>query len=922
MPRILILCLLPVFVNVTRAQSGIDLAAGPIEVTQTIQDLKNSVRLVANKRTFVRFHATAPGGSARASAVLRVTANNKEVVLSPVNPGGEIEVLPTPDRGVRDQAFLFELPDGSRSGSVSLRAEVNPAVEGRRNPEETNVDNNVTTATVNFEAVPKFSLVIYNLGYSQEGQTFYAPDTHLHQMLRWIQKAWPVSDIHYSLRREFHNGGVPNCEQVNTFLASKRTWDLQSPASGINESTRYYGMVSSGGEFMRGCADDLPGMVSSGPTGVPGNDDSMFGRWIPDISWGGLYGGHEVAHNMGRYHAEFCDAKAGKPFPFPQGGISPADAGADAVYGFDAEFGTVLGPDWRDNLTYCAKQWNSPFTYHGILDAIQQDLRPRKTFQDLQAETPQDRFLIVGTIYVDENRAELYPLFVIPGSHEVKTHSEGNYTIVLRGAGNRELLRWRFTPEVMDEESAPVPPGMITEHVTAEHALEVDELVPFVAGVTRVDLENPQGSILTSLSAGVNPPAVSITAPRAGTVLSGDSTILNWTASDPDGDRLTFDVQYSRDNGVTWEIVDEFITDRSLNIDTLNLQVSERAQFRVWASDGLHSTGATVSVVVPNRPPDVKILSPAGGEVITAGQPLHFQSEVYDVDSGNLEPSQMRWASSLEGVLGTGESVTAASLRVGLHTITLTADDGSGGITSATVPVLVRPAGSRASNTTRIAQVAGGGGLTTTLTLRNPSSTASTGGFILFFGADGKPLGTIVKDSVVPFLLTPSGTFTFSTNPQTASTPGYATLLSYDPIAASVSYSGPSLGVASGDASAAGAFGFRAAVERNRSAGRDAGISVVNVGNTFVHLVLSLVDSDGQVLNLQKSFEMAPGQQVNRQFSELFPELPNFRGTLRIGNLADTALPGRILTATVLQYGGGRLSVVPLDVLTKGEQGN
>ncbi len=912
------------FATTVKAQTNTtDLAANALEVTQGIQDLRNSVRLVANKRTFVRFHVSSQGGSARTTATLRVTAAGKEpAVLSPINPGGDIEVVSNPDRGARDSAFLFEIPDGFKTGTVSLRGEVNPVTASRgRSPEETSYDNNAVEVTITFETVPTLRLVIYNIGYSVEGETFFAPDEHLLQMISWIRKAWPVSDVRYALRRELIGNKLPTCGEVNSFLASKRVWDLQNPNSSVTPNTRYYGMVSEGGGFMRGCADGLPGLVSSGPTGVPRDNDGFFGRWLlPDISWGGFYGGHEVAHNLDRFHAEFCDAKAGAPFPYPDGSISPTPAGSDAIYGFDIDTQAIYGPNWKDNMTYCPLQWNSKFTYHGLMDGIQKNVLPEATkmLLELKAEAraeqpPQDRLLVVGAIHPDKNFAELDPMFIIPNAREVKVHTNGTYAIVLRNAANSELLRYRFNPDVMDEESDP------TTHIEGEHELEITELVPYVEGTTRVDVEGPGGRLLATVKAGAARPSITVTSPRGGETLSGDTITVSWTASDPDGDPLYFDVQYSPDNGATWEMVDEFIVGHnSLTIDATDIVAGKQALFQVWASDGIHSSSDTVhaSFQVPNHPPTVKIVSPGSGTILIAGQTLSLRGSAYDIDAGSLPQNQLQWSSSLNGPLGNGDSVSVANLREGTHTITFTADDGAGGAASAAIQIIVRSATAPPLNTSRIGLVSGGSGFSTTITLRNPSSTATASGTIYFFSSNGKPLGGIVSNAVVPFSIPPSATFTFKTNPEGRQMTGYATIVS-DTVVPSVLLSVPGLGTLVTGPSPDSAYAFRAVgVNRSAGTGSDVGVSVVNVGTSPVRLIFSLVDLDGKALRNVNALQVAPGEQLNRLFSELFPELPNFRGTLRIGSLSG-GLPSKSISALVVQFGAGQFFEVSTFSYTK-----
>jgi hypothetical protein len=96
--------------------------------------------------------------------------------------------------------------------------------------------------------------------------------------------------------------------------------------------------------------------------------------WDTDGSYGDWYTGHELGHTFGRFHAEFCGAGGGGPYPFTNGQLANADG---AFVGFDvgdASRGIPMralpGVVWHDVMTYCASQWLSSFTYTGIRDRL------------------------------------------------------------------------------------------------------------------------------------------------------------------------------------------------------------------------------------------------------------------------------------------------------------------------------------------------------------------------------------------------------------------------------------------------------------------------------------------------------------------------------------------------------------------------
>ena len=220
--------------------------------------------------------------------------------------------------------------------------------------------------------------------------------------------------------------------------------------------------------------------------------------------------------------------------------------------------------------------------------------------------------------------------------------------------------------------------------------LFISELVPYQAGTTRVDIEGLGGTLLTSVSAGAGTPSVNVTSPNGGEVLTGSFTV-SWTASDPDGDPLNFNVQYSPDNGTTWEMVAQNVSKKSVDMDATNIVSGAQALFRVWASDGIHTASDTSNApfTVPNHAPIVAITAPDDGVTVTISQTLSLEATAYDIDTGTMDEGQLQWSSNADGLLGNGEQLSVVSLSEGTHTITFRADDGESGVATDTVQVNV-----------------------------------------------------------------------------------------------------------------------------------------------------------------------------------------------------------------------------------------
>lgn len=666
-----------------------DLVATGLEVTQGVQNLYNQVPLVAGKRTFVRFYVQSRNGYRWTYAHLHVRKGAQETIVKPIN---SINVSPQPHRDILYHAFLFELPNNPIDytvGEVSLTAEVNPITDwGVRVPEtDYSLSSNTISKNIAFEVVPPVNLVLYKVGYGPEEEPIYPSQFHLDRLSDWLRQAFPVDTLNIKQRSFYKSSSMPSCRDVNASLQIRMNMDTSEL-----EGTRYYGMMDDDGNYKpASCAADSPSFVASGWTGTPQYGNGIDYSWDTDGSYGDIEGGHEIAHMYGRYHAEFCGALAFNdrnlngvrdpgeeyppnyiPYPHPQGRISDYIVGSDAFYGFNIDTKAIYGPQWHDMMSYCPERWISDFNYKGLMEYFQRTLA-FPVASRLQNQV--DRLLVVGSIDATTKQATIQPLFVIPSASDLEQRVPGEYAIALRSAFGNVLARYPFTPE----------------QISDINSLFISELVPYVVGTMHVDIEGPGGILLKRISAGTAQPTITVTAPNGGETLTGDPITVSWIASDPDNDPLTFHVQYSPDNGITWETVAQNVTENSVKVDPSNIVAGTRSRFRVWVSDGIHTTSdiSDASFTVPNRVPTAQIIEPSSDVTIAAGETLGLVGKAYDVDTGTMDDARLEWRSNIDGLLGHGDRVSINSLSIGTHTLTFRADDGAGGMASDTIEVTV-----------------------------------------------------------------------------------------------------------------------------------------------------------------------------------------------------------------------------------------
>ena len=166
---------------------------------------------------------------------------------------------------------------------------------------------------------------------------------------------------------------------------------------------------------------------------------------------------------------------------------------------------------------------------------------------------------------------------------------------------------------------------------------------------------------------------------------------VTWTASDADNDPLTYLLEYSTDNGATWDLLGTNITQTHAAINLALLPGTAQGLFRVWASDGVNTSYDASNAVfsVPSKLPEITSLAPVSGTTYIVSQTVTLEGSAYDPEDNVLGDAQLQWTSSLQGVLGTGSVLQLTDLVVGTHVITLTATDSDNNTTTATTVITV-----------------------------------------------------------------------------------------------------------------------------------------------------------------------------------------------------------------------------------------
>ena len=93
----------------------------------------------------------------------------------------------------------------------------------------------------------------------------------------------------------------------------------------------------------------------------------------------------------------------------------------------------------------------------------------------------------------------------------------------------------------------------------------------------------------------------------------------------------------------------------------------------------------------PDQLPVAAIFHPGDGEIRKAGVAIPFIGEANDPQDGPIPGAMMIWTSDLEGMIGDGAQFDATLNELGVHTITLSAEDSDGNIGVASIEITIEP---------------------------------------------------------------------------------------------------------------------------------------------------------------------------------------------------------------------------------------
>ncbi len=691
-----------------------DLKPIHVEVTQAIQDKNNSVPLVYGKDTWIR--VTFDVGSAQdtlgpITGRIRFQYENGMPMSiydsymhnmgSPLLPSRN-QIVAVPASKFKDtkvnHTLNFLIPgnwtfDGPVFIEFLIRYDGPDVDESNNSPQRIKLVFHSTKLNLYF--VPVYGCRnSYIDGYSPCPPPV---KTDFKDAIKTVYKLYPVSKINRKYRSPHYYPWDPTSVLTSGLqLLHNLAW-IDLFIDDPYEEMKYYGMVCSELEpypsFMKRTSQTGMGHETVA-WGVRGRCNKQ------EQSLGGLSMAHEIGHtllgNQGFMYTEISDgigwlvpwaAHVPDKCPNHHGPFfenypnSTGNIDANGFFMEDSVEKIYNKKNYYDFMSYApcecndtSGQWVSTYIYKLLYKEIR-DLYSKK-----KSTTTETTCFVISGIIDQTNATFTHKCHKLELQVDTFDYSgTGSYSIELQDRSNNILFTRYFTNYYGNSDPTKVKDEIIS----------FNEIMPYYAATKRIVIKLG-GLIIKTIEVSSNKPLVTVTYPNGGESLNGLHTV-SWKASDADGDSLVFDILFSNDNGINWDVIEIGIKQTSFLWNVGYNGGSESCLIKILVSDGTN-TGEDISdntFTVAKKDPEVSILLPEDSSKFFLNKMVIFKGIGDDAEDGSLPESAFSWSSDIEGNLAEGDHISIDSLSPGKHVITLSAVDTDGNTVTTSITLFV-----------------------------------------------------------------------------------------------------------------------------------------------------------------------------------------------------------------------------------------
>ena len=687
----------------------LDMQADALEVVQASQDLNQSVRLVALKRTFVRGYAhLALNDSSQPTFFPKATLSGYRGPtslgsLSPLNSGivttdGNLDTL----RSSRDTSFLFELPDTwVTEGDLTLQMTVDPDHIVPETVADPYANNSTPSSTVHFARGIHPCLVFIPLHTTAPPYDPSASGSGFGKILDRAASLLPVDRNGFICKKQSDPISkkvvVPKLclcwppvslieyrpfnldeddKSLALFWVGWRAFWSKNPTG--FDSVHYIGTVHESQPASFNGIGNNPGesLVVRMQTHQNGGADGGGSQDPWALPWGGHILAHELGHNYGRNHINqnrslFRSCGPTTPDgPYDDPDFDPCTlgpiTGPGALFGFDSLTQTPIIPTSSgDLMTYATNRWISRYNWE-ILFPDRGGFAAASLAGRLPANLPGPVLFVHAKVDPAVNRAELSPGYCLPpGVADPQRVAESfaaaaqlppdfPFKIRLLDLAGNVLSQ---TPCVL---SGTADGGAIT-------TLTLMQIVHFDPSTRLIQIVRDNVVLAEQLISG-HAPTLALAPPVVDPI--NETLTLNWNAIDADNDYLLFTIQYSDDDGATWTALDADYPYLAMTVSTRSLPGSPVARVRVIATDGVNcAVAVSEPFAVARHAPELQIGGVREGQRLAFGALAELQGLVQDAEDLSRPTANLFW--NLTGPTprtGSGGQLSLTELSPGSYT--------------------------------------------------------------------------------------------------------------------------------------------------------------------------------------------------------------------------------------------------------------